>query len=60
MHLLMKITQQPYTLIKMQILKRVTKKIELWFDIYFVYFLYNDKKLNRYYEYMRKKWGSDI
>lgn len=44
----------------METLKRVTKKIELWWDIYFVYFLYNDKKLDRYYTYMRKKWGNDI
>ena len=44
----------------METLKRVTKQIELWFDIYFVYFLYNDKKLDRYYDYMRKKWGDKI
>ena len=44
----------------MKTLKKVTKKIELWWDIYFVYFLYNDKKLDRYYTYMRKKWGNDI
>jgi len=44
----------------METLKRVTKKIELWWDIYFVYFLYNDKKLDRYYDYMRKKWGDKI
>ena len=49
-----------YKKYKMKTLKKVTKKIELWFDIYFVYFLYNDKKLDRYYDYMRKKWGSDI
>lgn len=60
MHLLMKMIQQPYTLTKMETLKKVTKKIEFWWDIYFVYFLYNDKKLDRYYAYIRKKWGNDI
>ena len=44
----------------METLKRVAKKIELWFDIYFVYFLYNDRKLDRYYNYMRKKWGDKL
>ena len=44
----------------MEILKRVIKKIDFWWDIYFVYFLYNDKKLDRYYAYLRKKWGTNI
>lgn len=44
----------------METLKRVIKKIEFWFDVYVVYFLYNDRKLDRYYTYMRKKWGNDI
>jgi hypothetical protein len=37
-------------------LKQLLRKIELWFDIHVVYFLYNDKKLHRYYEYLNKKW----
>ena len=44
----------------MEILKRVTKKIDWFFDIYVVYFLYNTKKLDRYYAYLRKKWGDDV
>ena len=60
MHRLMRVESQHYTLTKMETLKRVAKKIEFWFDIYFVYFLYNDRKLGRYYAYMRKKWGDKL
>ena len=26
-------------------------------DYYFVYFLYNERQLDRYYDYMKNKWG---
>lgn len=38
-------------------MRRYLKKIEFWFDLYFVYFLYNGNKIDKYYEYMEKKWG---
>ena len=38
-------------------MKQLLRKIELWFDIYVVYFLYNDKKLHRYYKMLENKWG---
>lgn len=44
----------------METLKRVIKKIDWLWDIYFVYFLYNTKKLDRYHAYLRKKWGDEI
>ena len=41
-------------------MKKIFKKIEKWFDIYIVYFLYKSSKLNRYYDYMRQKYGNEI
>ena len=38
-------------------MKKFWKKIEYWFDYHLVYFLYNPRKINRYYEFMNKKWG---
>jgi hypothetical protein len=38
-------------------MKQLLRKIELWIDIHIVYFLYNDKKLHRYYNYLNKKWN---
>lgn len=35
-------------------MKQYLKKIEFWFDLYFVYFLYNGNKIDKYYEYMEK------
>lgn len=26
-------------------------------DFYFLYFLYNERKLHRYHDYMTNKWG---
>lgn len=40
-------------------MKKFFKKLEFWFDLYFVYFLYNSKKIDKYYEYMEKKWGKN-
>ena len=39
-------------------MKKYLKRIEFWFDLYFVYFLYNGNKIGKYYEYMEKKWGN--
>ena len=39
--------------------KKFFKKLEFWFDLYFVYFLYNGNKTHKYYEYMNKKWGKN-
>jgi len=38
-------------------MKQLLRKIELWIDIYLVYFLYNGNKIHRYYEYLEKKWN---
>ncbi len=38
---------------------QLLNKIEKWFDIYIVYFLYNGNKTHRYYEYMRNKYGKN-
>jgi hypothetical protein len=41
-------------------MKNLLEKIELWFDIHVVYFLFNGNKQNRYYDYLRKKWGNKL
>jgi hypothetical protein len=38
-------------------MKKLLKKIERWFDIYIAYFLYNDRKKHKYYEYINKKYN---
>ena len=43
-----------------RVMKKLLKKIEKWYDIYIVYFLYNGNKQNRYYDYLRKKYGKDL
>lgn len=40
-------------------MKKFFKQLEFWFDLYFVYFLYNGKRTHKYYEYMNKKWGKN-
>jgi hypothetical protein len=42
---------------KLKTIKKYFKTVEYWFDYYFVYFLYNGNKIDKYYEYMEKKWG---
>jgi hypothetical protein len=37
-------------------MKKFLKKVEYIWDIYFVYFLYNGNKTQRYYAYLRKKY----
>jgi hypothetical protein len=40
-------------------MKKVILKLEKWFDIYIVYFLYNGNKTHMYYEYMKNKYGEN-
>ena len=35
---------------------RFLKKLEWMIDYYLVYFLYNEKKRNRYHKYMKSKY----
>ncbi len=38
-------------------MKSILNKIAWNFDYYFVYLMYNEKKVERYHEYMHKKWN---
>ncbi len=38
-------------------MKKLLKKLDWWFDIHIVYFLYNGRKHKQYYEYLNKKWN---
>lgn len=38
-------------------MNKILKKLDWWFDYYFVWMLYNGNKQHRYIEYMEKKWG---
>ena len=40
-------------------IKKIIKKIEWFFDIYFIWMLYNPRNYDRYVEYIEKKWGND-
>ena len=40
-------------------IKKIIKKIEWFFDIYFVWMLYNPRNYGRYVEYITKKWGNE-
>jgi len=37
-------------------MKRLIHKLEWIIDYYFVYFLYNPQKIDRYYNYLNDKW----
>lgn len=37
-------------------MKRLINKLEWIIDYYFVYFLYNPQKIERYYNYLNDKW----
>jgi len=41
-------------------MKNLLKKIEKWYDINIVYFLFNGNKTHRYFEYLKNKYGNDI
>jgi hypothetical protein len=36
----------------------ITKKIEWIIDYHFLYFLYNARKIDKYNQYMKNKYGS--
>jgi hypothetical protein len=38
-------------------MKTFLKKLEWFYDYYFVYFMFSPNKLHRYHYYMWKKWG---
>ncbi len=38
-------------------MKKLLKKIEFWIDINLMYFMFNGSKIDRYYDYLDKKWG---
>lgn len=38
-------------------LKKVLKKLDWAYDYYILYFMYNERKIDRYYQYMESKWG---
>lgn len=40
-------------------IKKIIKKIEWFFDIYFIWMLYNPRNYDRYIRYIEKKWGND-
>ena len=44
--------------IKINDMKQLLSKIELWIDIHLVYFLYNGNKTQRYYDYLKQKWNN--
>jgi hypothetical protein len=39
-------------------MKKIFEELEWIWDYYFVYFLYSDRKRNRYDAYMSIKWGN--
>jgi hypothetical protein len=39
-------------------MRKFLKELDWKFDYYFVIFLYNPNKSNRYHKYMTDKWGS--
>lgn len=43
-----------------RVMSNFLKKLEKWFDIHIVYFLYNGNKQHRYYDYLRNKYGKDL
>ena len=42
----------------MKYLKKIIRNIDLFIDIYIIYFTY--KRTDRYYTYLRNKWGNDL
>lgn len=43
-----------------RVMNNFLKKLEKWYDINVVYFLFNGNKRHRYYEYLRHKYGEDL
>ena len=40
-------------------MRKLLNKLHWTFDYYILYMMYNEKKLNRYHEYMKQKWGNN-
>lgn len=40
-------------------MKKLLSKIHWIYDYYILYFMYNERKLDRYYTYMKQKWGKE-
>ena len=38
-------------------LRKILKKLEWICDSYFVYFMYNGTKIDKYHNHMKQKWG---
>lgn len=38
-------------------MKKFFNRLDWIIDYYFLYFMFNSRKLNKYHEYMTKKWG---
>ena len=43
----------------MERIKKIIKKLEWFFDIYFIWMLYNPRNYDRYVKYIEKKWGNE-
>ena len=46
-------------MIMKKVTNKILKKLDWWFDYYFVWMLYNGNKTDRYIDYMEKKWGKN-
>lgn len=38
---------------------KIINKLDWIYDYYILYFMYNGRKLDRYYDYMNKKWNNN-
>jgi hypothetical protein len=38
-------------------MRKLLAKIEFWIDVNLVYFLYNGRKQDRYFEMLQRKWN---
>ena len=41
-------------------MKNLLKKIEKWYDLNVVYFLFKGNKTYRYHAYLKNKYGNDL
>ena len=39
---------------------KILKKLDWIWDYYFVYFMYNGTKINKYNDYMKNKWENYV
>jgi hypothetical protein len=40
-------------------IRKILKKLDWTYDYYILYFMYNERKLDRYNKYMEQKWGKN-